>query len=61
MTLSPKKYVSNYTTCTVQRGVEAKDIELGATNLGNLFENNVCYFYSCNRMYRNIEYHDIIT
>nr|XP_049695233.1 uncharacterized protein LOC110379491 [Helicoverpa armigera] len=33
MTLSPKKYVSNYTTSTAQRGVHAKEVELGNTNL----------------------------
>lgn len=36
MTLSPKKYVSNYTTSTAQRGVEAKEVELANTNLGNV-------------------------
>ncbi|KAJ8725321.1 hypothetical protein PYW08_003504 [Mythimna loreyi] len=33
MALSPKKYVSNYTNSTAQRGVEAKEIELANTNM----------------------------
>lgn len=34
MTLSPKKYVTNFTSCTTNRGVEAKEKDITNTGLG---------------------------
>lgn len=35
MTLSPKKYVTNFTSSTTNRGVEAKEKEMTNSGLGN--------------------------